>query len=52
MQPKVVWRLSERIPVALLVTWGELEALKGIQLRSRPTVNSLDEEEEEERTSK
>lgn len=35
-----------------MVTWGELKALKGVQLRSQPVVDSLDEEEEEERTSK
>lgn len=53
MQPKVVWRPSERIPAALLVTWGKKEVLKGVQLHSQPAVDGWDEEEEDEkRTSK
>lgn len=35
MQPKVVWRPSERIPAAPLVTWGEKGSAKG-----RPTAPS------------
>lgn len=51
MQPKVAWLLSERIPAALLVTWGEKEVLKGIQLHSTPAVDCWDEEEEESKWS-